>query len=233
MKISVDNKFIARNKKIAQYTLYLSLALLAFGFIWSIRNTDPEKTLIGWAILLPSYFLVQLSIYMANKWGKSPRPDEIVTQSLKGLNDEYTLYNFTTAVQHLLIGPQGIWVLNPYHQKGVISFDPQKSSYRQKGGAGLIGKFFGQEGLPKIAREAENLQKDIELYFAKQQLPLPVKPEVVNLFISEEVEISGSNFPQKCIRADKVKSIIRNESKTHLLSPQNISEIKSKLPAAT
>ena len=233
MKISVDTKFIARNKKIAQYTLYLSLALLAFGFIWSIRNTDPEKTLIGWAILLPSYFLVQLSIYMANKWGKSPRPDEIVTQSLKGLNDDYTLYNFTTAVQHLLVGPQGIWVLNPYHQKGEISFDPQKSSYRQKGGAGFIGKFFGQEGLPKIAREAENLQKDIELYFAKQQLQLPVKPEVINLFISEEVEITSSNFPQKCIRADKLKSIIRNESKTHLLSPQIISEIKSKLPPAS
>ena len=103
MKISTNQKLIERNKKISQYTLYVSLALLAVGFIWSIRNTDPDKSLIGWMILVPSYFLVQISIYMANKWGKSPRPDEIVVQSLKGLNDEYTLYNFTTPVPHLLV----------------------------------------------------------------------------------------------------------------------------------
>ena len=38
-KFSIDNKKIERNKKLAQATLYLSLAFLALGFIWSLRNT--------------------------------------------------------------------------------------------------------------------------------------------------------------------------------------------------
>ncbi len=232
MKISVNEKFIARNKKIAQYTLYLSLALLVLGFIWSIRNTDPEKAFIGWAILVPSYFLVQLSIYMANKWGRSPRPDEIVIQSLKGLNDEYTLYNFTTAVPHMLVGPQGVWIINPYHHKGEISFDAEKSRYRQKGGAGFIGRYFGQEGLPKISREVINLKNDQIDYFSKLGIDHQNEIEVVNLFFSEEVNLLGDNFPDICVKAEKLKNIIRRQAKQNFLSSTEILKIKEKLPEA-
>jgi hypothetical protein len=232
MKISIDNKTIARNKKIAQYTLYLSLALLVLGFFWSIRNTDPKKTLIGWAILIPSYFLVQLSIYMANKWGKSPRPDEVVVQSLKGLNDEFTLHNFTTAVPHLLIGPQGVWIINPYHHKGEISYDIKRSRYTQQGGAGLIGKYFGQEGLPKISRETRTLKQDLQDYFKKQKIKVQTEPEVVNLFYSDQVELVGENFPDLCVKADKFKAMIRKEAKKRLLTPEELTEISQRLPVA-
>jgi hypothetical protein len=230
MKISENNKLIERNKKIAQYTLYVSLALLVFGFIWSIRNTDPDKAVVGWLILLPSYFLVQISIYMANKWGKSPRPDEIVIQSLKGLNDEYTLYNYTTPVPHLLVGPQGAWILNPYHQKGVISFNSDKNRYQQKGGAGVIGKYFGQEGLPNILRENDNLKKDVIEFFKNRNIEKVTKPEVINVFYSDYAELEGENFPNPCIKAGKLKTYIRKESKTRLINPEELSIMRGKLP---
>jgi hypothetical protein len=226
MKILENSKLIERNKKIAQYTLYVSLALLVFGFIWSIRNTDPDKAMVGWLILLPSYFLVQISIYMANKWGKSPRPDEIVIQSLKGLNDEYTFYNYTTPVPHLLVGPQGAWILNPYHQKGVISFNSDKQRYQQKGGAGVIGKYFGQEGLPNVLRENENLKKDLQKYYEKRNINERINPEVINVFYSEVVELDGENFPVPCIKADKLKTFVRKESKNRELTPEELSELR-------
>ncbi len=230
MKLSVNHKLIARNKRIAQYILYVSLALLVVGFIWSIRNTDPEKALIGWAILIPSYFLVQISIYMANRWGKSPRPDEIVIQTLKGLNDEYTLYNYTTPVPHLLVGPHGIWVLNFYHHKGEISFDSKKLKYRQKGGAGLIGKYLGQDGLPNIIREAGNLQKDIDTYLSSKSFPVEVSPKIINVFYSDFAEINGNNFPTPCLKGDKLKAYVRKESKNKVLSIDDLERIRQSLP---
>ena len=230
MRISENHKLIKRNKTIAQYTLYVSLALLAFGFIWSIRNTDPEKTLTGWLILLPSYFLVQISIYMANKWGKSPRPDEIVIQSLKGLNDDYTLCNYTTPVPHLLVGPQGVWILNPYHQKGVISYNTDKNKYQQKGGSSVLGKYFGQEGLPNISREVQGLIKDMHLFFKTMKAEISFQPLVVNVFYSDNVELDGNNFPTPCIRANKLKSYVRKESKIQMLSPEELRKIREKLP---
>jgi len=142
MKLSINYKLIERNKKIAQITLFASLALLTIGFIWTLRNSEPSKSLIGYMILIPAYLLVQISIFMANRWGKSPRPDEIVVQALKGLDNRYTLYNFTTGVPHLLIGPIGIWIINPYHHKGKISYNLEKNRYLQKGGGKFHCKIF-------------------------------------------------------------------------------------------
>ena len=230
MKVSLNIKIIERNKKIAQYTLYISLALLVVGFIWSIRNTDPEKSFLGWLILFPSFLLVQLSTYMSNKWGKSPRPDEIISQSLKGLNDDFTFYNFSTAVPHLLIGPQGIWVLNAYLHKGEISYDVNKSKYIQKGGAGFIGKFFGQEKLPNISKDSLNLNNDLAAFFTNEGIDPGTDPLVINVFLSDNVDLRGKNFPEICIKAEKLKSLVRRESKNKILTTEEISKITNLLP---
>ena len=68
MKLSINNNLIERNKKISQIMLYASLALLILGFIWTIRNPEPANTFIGYIILIPAYLLVQMSIFMANRW---------------------------------------------------------------------------------------------------------------------------------------------------------------------
>ena len=129
MKVSINTKLINRNKKISQYTLYIALALLTLGFIWTLRNNDPQKTLTGYLILIPSYILVQFSIYMANNWGSDPRPDEIVLNALKGLNNDYHIYIYTTKIPYLLVGPMGIWALTPHHHKGEIVYDAEKENY--------------------------------------------------------------------------------------------------------
>ena len=232
MKVSKNNKLIERNKKIAQYTLYISLALLAVGFIWSIRNTDPEKSFIGWLILIPSYLLVQLSIYMSNKWGKSPRPDEIISQSLKGLNDDFTFYKFSTDVPHLLIGPQGIWILNAYLHKGEISYDKDKSKYIQRGGAGFIGKYFGQEKLPNISKDSQNLKNDLAAFFNNVGIDTDTNPLVINVFLSDNAYLRGKNFPEICIKAEKLKSLVRRESKNKILTIGEILKITNLLPQA-
>jgi FtsH-binding integral membrane protein len=87
MRISNNQKFIDRNKKISQIILYSALGLLVLGFVWSLKNTNVEQNLTAYYILIPAYLLVQVAISMANKWGRSPRPDEIIALSLKGLNN--------------------------------------------------------------------------------------------------------------------------------------------------
>ena len=224
MKIVTNQKKIDRNIKISKYTLYISLALLGLGFFWSIRNNEPEKSIVGWLILIPSYLLVQISIFLSNKWGKSPRPDEIVVQSLKGLKDDFTLYNFSTAVDHLLVGPIGLFVINPYHHIGTISYNAEKGVYKQKGGPGFIGKYFGQEALPNISRDVNTLKKDLANYFEHKSINLEIQPEIVNLFFGKDVEIEGADFPELTMRSDKLKDYIRKHADKNVLS---IDEIKS------
>jgi len=196
MKISINKKLINRNKKIAQITLYLSLALLSIGFIWTIRNPEPTKALIGYLILIPAYLLVQVSIYMANRWGNSPRPDEIVSQSLKGLDNKYTLYTYTAGVPNLLIGPAGIWIINPYNHYGEISYDSSKNKYIQKGGPNFISKYFSQESLPNITKISATLKADFLSFILKNDIQIDENPQVINIFNSNKVVLRTNNAPK-------------------------------------
>ena len=230
MKLSINNKLIERNKKIAQITLFASLALLTIGFIWTLRNTEPSKSVIGYLILIPAYLLVQISIFMANRWGKSPRPDEIVVRALKGLDDRYTLYNFTTGVPHLLVGPIGAWIINPYHHKGEISYNPEKNQYLQKGGPNFITKYFAQEGLPNITREVFSLKRDLNKYFDKNSIQIDEEPLVVNLFYSDDIVLLTNKAPEINLKSDKLKVFIRKYVKKANISPGKIEKLRSHLP---
>ena len=230
MKLSINNKLIERNNKIAQLTLYISLALLMIGFIWTLRNSEPSKSLIGYLILIPAYLLVQVSIFMANRWGKSPRPDEIVVQALKGLDDKYTLYNYTAGVPHLLVGPIGVWIINPYHHKGEISYNLEKKQYQQKGGPNFIAKHFAQEGLPNISREVNSLKRDLDNYLKKNSIIFYENPEVVNLFYSDEIFLKTNNSPDINLKTSKLKDFIRKYVKKVKIPLEKIEELRHQLP---
>lgn len=230
MKISINNKLINRNKKITQFTLYGSLALLALGFIWTIRNPEPSKSLNGYIILLPAYLLVQISIFMANRWGKSPRPDEIVAQALKGLDDKFTLYIYTTDVPHLLTGPIGVWILNLYHQSGEISYNPDKHKYKQKGGPNLIARNFSQEGLPNITKNSASLKKEFIAYLKKNSIHYDENLEVINIFFSENAKIKTKGAPDIILKSDKLKEYVRKNTKKSSTLFEKVQLLQNKLP---
>jgi len=230
MKLSINKKLIDRNKKIAQITLYVSLALLILGFIWTIRNPESSNSMIGYIILIPAYLFVQVSIFLSNRWGKSPRPDEIVVQALKGLDDKFTLYNYTTGVPHLLVGPNGIWIINPYQQKGEISFNIEKKQYQQKGGPNFITKYFAQEGLPNVTRKVSSLKNDLNKYFKKNSIQVDHEPLVVNLFYAEGIALQTKNAPDINLKKDKLKVTIRNYIKKINFSQEKVEKLRSQLP---
>ena len=230
MKIFANDKLINRNKKISQYILFISFAVLLAGFVLTFNNPDPSK--LGWAylILIPGYILVQISIYFANRWGRSPRPDEIISQSLKGLDDKYSLFHYKTEVSHLLIGPAGIWIIIPYYQSGQISYDSQKKRYRQKGGGNIFTKTFGQEGIGDIEHNSKLQRNNLKKYFTKLSIPYYTKFNVINIFYDEKVDLVIKNAPDPTLRADKLKSYLRKYAKKNPANNDEIEKIIKKLP---
>ncbi len=230
MKISNNNKLIQRNKKISQIVLYTALAMLVVGLIWSFSGANITQYTMAYIILIPAYILVQISIYLANKWGRSPRPDEIIGLSLKGLNDQYTLYNYNSGVPHLLVGPAGLWIIKPYHQSGQITFNTDKNRYEQTGGANFIAKLFGQEGLTNIERESKIALRDFDLFNKKMSIDIDIKPKVVNVFYSEKADVLAKNAPEATIHSDKLKDLIRSQAKLSPLKDEKINLIRTQLP---
>ncbi len=230
MEIISNQKLIARNKVIGQVTTLASLVILGGGLYFSFQqNIDKGGTasIISLTALLVGFALSQVGIYFGNKWGKSPRPDEVISNSLKGLDDKYLLYHYSTPVSHLLVGPAGIWTLIPYSLGGKITYDNGK--WRQKGGSFYM-KLFGQESLGRPDLEAISEINRLKKYFKDfPQVDLP-DPEAVLVFSNEKAIIEADKAPIAALPAKKLKEYIRKQVKESKLSNEKLAILEELLP---
>src|SRR5215510_16333371 len=112
MKIIKNENLIKRNSRIGQWTSLIALVVLGAGMYISFSNrTNPQMFTYSLIALIVGFGLTQIGMYMGNRWGRSPRPDENLDSSLKGLPGDYSIYHYVTPVPHLLAGPAGVWAL--------------------------------------------------------------------------------------------------------------------------
>lgn len=220
MKIVSNPKKINRYYKIGMYTSLASLVFLflAVGLTLTMRQ---DLTTYSFISMLVGLILSQVGVYFANRWGKPPRVDERITQGLKGLDDRYTLYNYTAPVPHLLAGPVGVWVLVPQYQGGFITFE--NNHYRQQG-VKLFGRLVGQEGLGRPEAEAKAYQDDM-IRFLKKNMGDEKMPEVQSLivFTSPKASVQAQEAPIPTMHVDKLKDYIRRVAKE---SPANLTGVR-------
>lgn len=229
MKIATNTKLIKRNSRIGQITSLGALGILAAGMYITFKN----PTAVGYSLgaLIVGFFLSQIGMYYGNRWGRSPRPDEIIDKGLKGLGREYTIYHYSAPVPHLLVGPSGLWVLLHYYQGGSITYVNKR--WRQKGGGFIQSylKLFGQEniGRPEIesAAEIEALKK----YF-KKSLPEMEIPEIfsVALFSNPAASLELKDAPIPAMAPKDFKEFLKQKSKDKSFPQLTLKAIQDILP---
>ena len=225
MKIIANTKKVNRYRKIGNYSLTASMIIL-FGSVALSFNLEYQNFFFG--AMLVGLLLSQVGAYFNNRWGRVPHPDERITAGLKGLDDRYTLYNFTSPVQHLLVGPQGIWVLVPMYQNGKITFDGKK--YRQSG-VGTFSRVFGQESLGRPDMEAISYAEDMKRYL-KKNLPGQEMPEVrpILVFTSPKASVDAPDAPYITLEVDKLKDVVRRRAKEAPVRLESLAPLIELLP---
>lgn len=230
MKTISNTKLIRRNAKIGQYTSLGALAILGVGLYISFKMPDKFAYTLG--ALLLGFFLSQVGMYFSNRWGRSPRSDEIIDKSLKGLGREYSIYHFITPVSHLLVGPAGIWALMPYFLSGTVSYE--KKRWRVKGGGftQLYLRIFGQDNIGR-----PDLESDAEIGSAKRYLKrvLPEGTEVPQvqamlLFTNPKVELKVNDAPLPAMMPKDLKEFLRLKGKEKSIGEMTLDLIRKALP---
>lgn len=226
MNVIIDEKLIKRNARIGQVLTIISLATLGAGMFITFQK--PELLGISIAALLIGFLLSQIGIYYTNRWGRSPRPDEQISLALKGLDKRYALYHYQTPASHVLVGPAGIWVLLPKHQRGTITY--RKNRWRQSGGGFLQNylKIFAQEG---IGRPDLEIESEIEGLKKLLRKILPEETEVPDIqaalvFSNPEVEIQVEDAPAPTLTAKKLKEFMRTTAKQKPISIEIVQQIQ-------
>lgn len=224
MKDYRNDKLIKRNSRIGQITTISGILILVGGMIITFRN--PNFAGLAWIALAVGFGLSQIGLYFGNRWGRHPRPDELLEKGLKGLNEQFSLYHYLTPANHLLVGPSGVWVLVPYHQIGKIVYE--KGRWKQKGG-GVMQHYlraFAQEGLGRpdleVPAEIQAVSRYLKKYLPDKEIP---EPRGAMVFTSDKVDLEVDGAPIPSVPLKKLKDTIRKSAKEHPLSPDMMNEI--------
>jgi hypothetical protein len=224
MKVITNDRLIKRNGRLGQVATISGLLVLVGGMFVSFRY--PNFAGYAWVALLLGFALSQIGLYFGNRWGRRPRPDELIDQGLKGLNDQYSIYHYMTPVSHLLVGPSGLWVILPYYQVGTIVYE--KGRWKQKGG-GFMQRYlraFAQEGVGRPDIEAPNEVQSITKFLNKR-LPDRDYPEVTPalVFTNDKVNLEVENAPILTLPLKKLKETVRKAAKEKIITSGEIQEI--------
>jgi hypothetical protein len=229
MKTIKNEKLIKRNGTIGNWASLGALVVLGLGMY--VAFTRQDLAMYSLIALLLGFTLTQIGMYLGNKFGRSPRPDEKLDAGLKGLPNEFAIYHYTSPASHLLVGPAGVWVLKPYHQLGKVTF--RKNRWRISGGGFLQSymRIFGQESLGRPDIELDSETYSLKKYLSKR-LDEAAIPEINTLvvFTNDHVELDVEEpTPIPAMKLKQLKDFMRQRAKEKKLSTETLNQLKTAL----
>lgn len=184
MRIITNHQKVQRNRRIAQYSFFATLALLILGLF--VTNAAPQNPILIFAPLLVLPIAIAATFYsvrMANLWLREPRPETTLADQLKGLSSKSVLYNYIFPARHVLITPQGVFTFTIRPQDGKFTIEGGK--WRKQGN--LFSRFmtlFRQDTLGRPDLEAEREAREVQALIDRIAPDSGVQVEPVVVFTS-------------------------------------------------
>ncbi len=232
MKTVTDIKKIQRNAKIGKYANTGALIVLGIGLYVSFSR--PDQFALSAGALLIGFFLSQLGMYYGNRWGRTPRPDEVIDKSMKGLGREYTIYHYVTPVSHLILGPAGIWVILPYLISGTVVYEKKRWKVKGGGFAQSYLRLFGQENIGRPDLEASSEVESLTRYFKRVLPPTTEMPPIRSalFFAHPKVELHVEESPLPVLTPKNLKDFMREAGRPKPIGDLTLETIRQALPKA-
>lgn len=151
MRVTTNTRMITRRAKFGTWASLGGIAVLAGGMVASFQ---PRFVWVSLVALVAGFLLAQYGNYNLRRYGRSPRPDEIVAESFKGFDDRYHLYSWTLPAPFVLLTPQGLYSFVTRDQNGQIT----NNGSQWKTGFSLSRALlmFSQEGLGNPTQDAQD-----------------------------------------------------------------------------
>lgn len=213
MRIVTNSKLAGRLRKIAQYLFFVTFAIPLLGLFLINTQTD-DVTL---ALILPSVVLIvalvitMISVRLANLWIRQPHPDEVITESLKGIGKSAVLYHyFHFPARHVLVAPQGVFAMVTRYQDGEFRVEGDKWTRFQRGGLARIFNLLRFDSLGDPNRDAREAAAHVKRLLEPIAPDVEVHPLIVFVDPRVDVEMIDPAVPVVFPEVSKLKPSIKD-----------------------
>lgn len=210
MRVTTNTKLIKRRSRMGMIASLSGVAILVAGMLASLSR---QQTLIwvSLAALVIGFLVSQIGSYNLRRFGRQPRPDQVIETSMKGFDDRYHLYAWSLPASFVLLSPQGLYSLVTRDQTGQVSV--AGSTWRAKWGLSRALMFFAQEGLGNPTQEAQAQAARLTEWIGQKLPGLAVTAQPAILFIDERVQLQVTEPTVPVLDPKGVKKWLRGSGR--------------------
>ena len=240
MRVETNVRLVRRNRRLANYLFFFSMAVLIGGFV--IANTQlvnpnaaQDDTSLALALLLPWVVLpvglisTLVSVRMTNLWVRRPRPEQVIQEALKGVNKRSILYNyFHFPARHVLVTPHGVYAMVTRYQEG--RFVVEGNRWRAPGGAfRAIARLFRRDDIGNPTEEAQRAAAHVKQMIGATASDITVQPLIIFVDPRAQVEVVNPTVPvlyADSQREPNLRDYLRDQARQQ--SPQEVEPVMKK-----
>jgi len=220
MKLVRNDKHIKQNKLIGKILTFASLGVLGLGLYFAFQK-EGSMILYSYICLIVGFLLTQIGLNFVNRYGRSPRYDEIFGTAFEKLRHEYTYYVYSSPLPMLLMGPCRIWLPIPVNATGEISYVDGKWVHKTRN---RIQKMMGQDSVGKPEKDVAEAAAALSKYLIEKGIPADMHPElkpILVVYLKETQLRDVSKAPYPVVEMEDLKRYIRRVDREECADPIN------------
>jgi hypothetical protein len=214
MQAVVNSALPRKRIRIASVCHITALSIFAFGLIYSWTNQDNfDSIYISYATIVVGLILYQIGQVNLRRWGPRFRQDDVLTKSLKGLDNRHSFLAFPSSnlPDYIVVGPTGVKVITPRNHAGEVACINDRWSQARRGGAfGIVARLFSSNPLGDPTRDAQSSVSTVTKQLRKRGFTDDDMPPVSGLIAftnpAVKLRVQGASVP--VARLKQVRALV-------------------------
>jgi hypothetical protein len=226
MQLYTNERKIRRNGALGRWLMYgglgASLVAVAISFL------APGYILYALGLMLVAGLGSQIGTAMYNRFGRSPRMDEVIDFSLKGLDDRFAVFHYLTGTSHAVFGPFGALAIVPRLERGEIRYED--GTWLNTPPRGRLSFRTRTKKLSDMEAEAERESRKLTKFIEKT-LPdrEPIAVDAIFVFMAENATVEADDSPTPAAYRKKLKSFLRSFESRKSFNENDLRHLGSRL----
>jgi hypothetical protein len=222
MRVTANTKLIQRRSKLGLGVSVAGIAVLAVGMVASFRQDIAWVSLIA---LVVGFILAQIGSYNLRRWGRSPRPDQLLEEAMKGFDDRYHFYAWSLPVPYVLLSPQGIYSFVTKDQTGKI--ESTGKTWKSKFSLGRVLLLFAQEGMGNPTEEALENAAKLSAWIKSKLPDYEPKVQLAIVFIDPKAQLEVTEPDVPVMEPKGLKKWLRGAGKGDTIKPADLKALEA------